>query len=38
MPDEMTREQDLKAFRQALDDVLDWDTAQYKNGQVLMHT
>ena len=38
MPDEATREQELKAFRQALDDVLDWDTAQYKNGQVLMHT
>ena len=38
MPDEATREQELKAFRQALNDVLDWDTAQYKNGQVLMHT
>lgn len=38
MPDETTREQALAAFRQALADVLDWDTAQYKNGQVLMHT
>jgi excisionase family DNA binding protein len=38
MPNETTREQALKAFRQALEDVLDWDTAQYKTGQVLMHT
>lgn len=38
MPDETAREQGLKEFRQALDDVLDWKTAQYKSGQVLMHT
>lgn len=38
MPDEATREEELKVFRQVLDDVLDWSTAQYKNGQVLMHT
>ncbi len=38
MPDELTREQALTAFRQVLADVLDWNTAQYKNGQVLMHT
>jgi len=38
MPDDTTREQALKAFRLALGDVLDWNTAQYKNGQVLMHT
>jgi excisionase family DNA binding protein len=38
MPDETAREQALMAFRQALADVLDWDTAQYKNGQVLIHT
>ena len=38
MPDETEREQALTQFRQALADVLDWDTAQYKNGQVLMHT
>ncbi len=38
MPDEVEREQALEAFRQALADVLDWDTAQYNDGQVLMHT
>jgi excisionase family DNA binding protein len=38
MPDETTREKALKGFRKALEDVLDWNTAQYKNGQVLMHT
>ena len=38
MPNEMEREQALEAFRQTLADVLDWDTAQYKNGEVLMHT
>ena len=38
MPDEVEREQALEAFRQTLADVLDWNTAQYNNGQVLMHT
>lgn len=38
MPDEVGREQALEAFRQALDDVLDWDTAQYEHGIVYMHT
>ncbi|QBD82962.1 DNA-binding protein [Ktedonosporobacter rubrisoli] len=37
-PDEATREQTLEEFRQALDDVLDWSTAQYKHGRALMHT
>jgi hypothetical protein len=38
MPDEAEREQALEAFRHTLADVLDWDTAQYSNGEVLMHT
>ena len=38
MPKETEREQALEAFRQDLADVLDWDTAQYSNGRVLMHT
>ncbi len=38
MPDEATYNQWLDEFRQALNDVLDWDTAQYDTGKVLMHT
>ncbi len=38
MPTEEEREQALQEFRQALADVRDWSTAQYNNGQVLMHT
>jgi hypothetical protein len=38
MPSEGEREKALEAFRQALTDVLDWETAQYNNGEVLMHT
>lgn len=38
MPDEATREQALLAFREALDDVLDWETAEYHHGKVFMHT
>ncbi len=38
MPDEIAREKALEAFRGALADVLDWNTAQYNEGQVLMHT
>jgi hypothetical protein len=37
MPDEATREQALHEFRQALDDVLDWSSAQYDMGEVLVH-
>jgi excisionase family DNA binding protein len=37
-PSEEMREQALEEFRQALADVLDWSTAQYNHGQVLMHT
>lgn len=38
LPDEATRGKALEEFRQALADVLDWNTAQYNEGQVLMHT
>jgi hypothetical protein len=38
IPDETTREEALEEFRRSLDDVLDWSTAQYEYGQVLMHT
>ncbi len=38
MPDERAREKALATFRQSLADVLDWDTAQYNNGVVLLHT
>jgi len=38
MPDEAAREQTLEAFRQELAEVLDWETAQYDEGTVLMHT
>jgi excisionase family DNA binding protein len=38
MPNEAEREQALEAFRQALADVLDWNTAHYSDGEVLMHT
>ena len=38
MPDQIERERALEAFRQTLADVLDWDTAQYNDGEVLMHT
>ena len=38
MPDQVERERTLEGFRQTLADVLDWDTAQYNDGEVLMHT
>lgn len=38
MPGDREREQALEAFRQALSDVLDWETAQYHHGEILMHT
>ena len=38
MPDEATYNQWLDEFRHALSDVLDWDTAQYDTGRVIMHT
>jgi excisionase family DNA binding protein len=38
MPDERAREQALTDFRRALEEVLDWETAQYNSGTVLIHT
>jgi hypothetical protein len=38
MPDEATYNQWLNEFQQALSDVLDWETAQYDIGRVIMHT
>lgn len=38
MPKEEVREQTLEIFRQELDEVLDWNTAQYNYGKILMHT
>jgi excisionase family DNA binding protein len=38
IPDESARAAALEAFQHSLDDVLDWSTAQYEYGQVLMHT
>jgi excisionase family DNA binding protein len=38
MPDDTTYDQWLGELRQALSDVLDWDTAQYNTGKVIMHT
>lgn len=38
IPIEAVREEELESFRQSLDDVVDWNTAQYEDGQVLMHT
>jgi excisionase family DNA binding protein len=38
MPDEEQREQALIDLRRMLEDVLDWDTAQYNDSNVLMHT
>ena len=38
MPNGATREKALEEFRQAMADVLDWNTAQYNHGKVFMHT
>ena len=38
MPTEAEREQVLEAFRQTLEDVLDWSSAEYRNDVVFMHT
>lgn len=38
MPDEITRQQDLRSFQRELADVLDWDTAQTCTKEVLLHT
>jgi excisionase family DNA binding protein len=38
IPDETRREAALEEIRRSLNDVVDWSTAQYEYGQVLMHT
>ncbi len=38
LPDMALREEALAEFRRTLDDVVDWTTAQYNDGKVLMHT
>lgn len=38
MPDETERARALEAFRRALADVLNWETARYEHGMVYMHT
>jgi excisionase family DNA binding protein len=38
VPDETARKQALADFQQTLADVLDWSTAQYNNGTVILHT
>lgn len=38
IPEETEREEALEAFRQALDDVLDWGSAEYNHGTAFMHT
>ncbi|HLZ57352.1 MAG TPA: helix-turn-helix domain-containing protein [Ktedonosporobacter sp.] len=37
MPEKETRELALEAFRQTLDEVLDWGTARYDEGTIVMH-
>jgi excisionase family DNA binding protein len=37
MPDETSRQQALEAFKQSLEDVVDWATARYDDGTVFMH-
>ncbi len=38
MPDKASQERMLDEFREALVDVLDWETAHYDTGKVVMHT
>jgi len=38
MPDEAAYSRWLNEFQQAFNDVLDWETAQYDTGRVIMHT
>jgi excisionase family DNA binding protein len=38
MPDESAREAALEAFREATDDVIDWETADYDEKDIRMHT
>ncbi len=38
MPDDEARKRELAAFQHDLEDVLDWGTAHYTDGTVLLHT
>ncbi len=38
MPSETAREQALDEFRRELASVLDWNSAQYDHGEVILHT
>jgi excisionase family DNA binding protein len=38
IPDETTRDAAIEEFQRSLEDVVDWSTAEYEYGQVLMHT
>jgi hypothetical protein len=38
MPEESDREEALERFQQVLADVLDWKSARYDDGQILLHT
>jgi excisionase family DNA binding protein len=38
IPDEATKDCALAEFREVMADILDWDTAEYSEGQVLLHT
>jgi excisionase family DNA binding protein len=38
MPDESTQLHHLQAFQEELADVLNWDTAQYKSNETIIHT
>ena len=38
MPNESTRERALKALRDELADVLEWESAQYSTNEALIHT
>ena len=38
MPDEDTRQEHLQAFQEELADMLDWDTAQFRDNETIIHT
>jgi len=38
MPDEVGRQEDLRAFQEELKDMLDWEKAEYSMNEVIIHT
>jgi hypothetical protein len=38
MPNETIREEDLHAFQQELNGVLDWEKAKYSMNEIIIHT